>query len=86
MSVARLMVKPFSTAQSKTISAALVSWTLAGVAMTARMNPSEQLRTWRLMPLTFLLPSNPRSPGCQCHQDKVLLKRPLNIQSGFVSI
>jgi DNA-binding NarL/FixJ family response regulator len=22
----------------------------------------------------------------QCHQDKVLLRRPLNIQSGFVSI
>src|SRR5688572_25526802 len=56
------MVKPFSTARSRTISAALVSWTLAGVTTTARTKPSEQLRTWRLMPLILLLPSNPRSP------------------------
>jgi hypothetical protein len=27
-----------------------------------------------------------RSHTLQCHQDKVLLRRPLNIQSGFVSI
>ena len=27
-----------------------------------------------------------RSPPAQCHQDKVLLKRSLNIQNGFVSI
>src|SRR5215210_6520086 len=59
------MLNPFSTARSSTISAALVSWTLAGVTTTARTNPSEQLRTWRLMPLIFLLPSNPRSP-CKC--------------------
>jgi hypothetical protein len=27
-----------------------------------------------------------QAPLTQCHQDKVLLRRPLNIQSGFVSI
>src|SRR3954466_1184065 len=30
----------------------------------ARTRPNEQVRTWRLMPLTFLLPSTPRSPLC----------------------
>src|SRR5690242_16246739 len=30
----------------------------------ARTKPSEQVRTWRLMPLIFLLPSKPRSPFC----------------------
>src|SRR3954453_9252064 len=58
------MLNPFSTARSRTILAALVSWTLAGVTTTARTNPNEQLKTWRLMPLIFLLPSYPRSPCC----------------------
>jgi hypothetical protein len=35
-------------------------WLLAAVTTIARTKPSEQVRTWRLIPLIFLLPS-PRS-------------------------
>jgi hypothetical protein len=37
-----------------------------------------------LLDLLILVPAD--AVMIQCHQDKVLLRRPLNIQSGFVSI
>ena len=44
--------------------AAAVSCTLAAVTSTASRKPSEQLSACRLIPLTRLLPSTPRSPCC----------------------
>src|SRR3954454_16102212 len=44
--------------------AAGVSCTFAGVTSTASTKPSEQARTWRLIPLICLWPSTPRSPFC----------------------
>jgi hypothetical protein len=37
---------------------------IAGVASTPNTKPSEQIRIWHLIPLTFLLPSTLRSPFC----------------------
>ena len=55
---------PSSAAWSSTIPAALVSCTFAAVTSTASTKPSEQVRIWRLIPFTRLLPSTPRTPFC----------------------
>src|SRR3954462_12093616 len=55
---------PASAARSSKGSRPCVSCRFAAETRTARTKPNEQVRRWRLMPLTFLLPSTPRSPFC----------------------
>src|SRR3954451_10647468 len=55
---------PASAARSSKGSRPCVSCRFAAETRTAGTKPNEQVRRWRLMPFTFLVPSTPRSPFC----------------------